>query len=79
MNKIYENGSSFVSPSGVPELLNVFSFRADYYLFDFLCLSVRPGFSFAFNNKNVKDDFAVGFECSLSVKWYITKMAMKYK
>lgn len=78
-NSKYKNGSSFVSPSGVPELLNVFSFRADYYLFDFLCLSVRPGFSFAFNNKNVKDDFAVGFECSLSVKWYITKMAMKYK
>lgn len=75
----YKNGSSFAAPSGTPEFLNVFSLKADWYPYDFLCLTVRPGFSFAFNSGNVAGNFKIGFECSLSVKWYVTKMTSKKK
>ena len=73
-NEKYKKGGTFITPSGVPEYMNVFSVKADYWLFDWLCFTARPGLAFAFNNNNQEGDFALGFEFAFSVKCNLNKI-----
>lgn len=78
-NEKYKNGAKFSCPSGVAEYMNVISLQANYWPCDWMSLNLRPSVAFVFNNNNVKNNFDVGFEISLSTKFYLTNLIKKTK
>lgn len=70
----YKDGAKLITPSGIPEYLNVISIKGEYWPLNWLCVTAYPGISFAFNNNNKQGEFAFGFEIALSVKCFLNRI-----